>query len=194
MEQYSKPKGFWVDFKSQLPGRMAALRKSRLFMIGLLLSLLVTIALIIFFNSSPGPQTTIEVPDSAYFYDLGTGKLFSGPLNEIGPIEPPSKSSLPSGQPAGVRAMVYSCGSCDGERFIGYLYLWPPEERAKPANRRLEHNSVVAAVEKQGEPALQVTWFARTDEAAEPILNFAQKKCGSRAVVVCAPSYKRIAR
>ncbi|MCX5659313.1 MAG: hypothetical protein NTW19_06265 [Planctomycetota bacterium] len=63
----------------------------------------------------------------AYYYDLNTGKLFPARIERLPPIAVPG--AAPGAEPAGVRAMVFSCGDCRNptDRMIAWL------ERFKPA-------------------------------------------------------------
>ena len=69
-------------------------------------------------------EKTLEVQEyeKAWFYDLNTGKLFVASSEPIPPIEAPS-GPLPNGEPAGVKAYVFSYVSepSESERFIGFL-------------------------------------------------------------------------
>ncbi len=58
----------------------------------------------------------------AYFLDLKTGELFKDSDSKLAPIESPNGNQA-------VRAVVFSCGSCDDKekRFIGYYQKLPPE-------------------------------------------------------------------
>ena len=191
--RYSKSNGWFDDLKSIFLKKYSKLRTNRLVMGGIAGCLLLLAGLIILATTPTPPDATVEMPSSAYFYDLGAGKLFTGSVNEAGPIDPPSKTFMADGQPAGVRAAVYSCDSCatGSERFIGYLYAWPPSERAKPSALRSESNSVVAAMETTGAAALDVVWFSRDSEEAVAILDNPAKKCGERVPIQCAPTYTR---
>ncbi len=69
-------------------------------------------------GSGPGALAT-----EAYFLDLNTGKLFDAKVSEIPPIAAPSGKPTAEGEPAGVRARVFSCGSCRdaSKRYTGFL-------------------------------------------------------------------------
>lgn len=152
--------------------------------------LLLAAGLLYFFTFKVTP--TSQVPDSAYFLDLSTGKLFKGKLEDAGPLEVESGAKLPDGQPAGVRAAVFSCGSCDSEadRYVGYVSILPPEERTKPAVRRMANAEQLAAIPELGKPALDVKWHARTSEEGVKITDAATRKCGEgKTPTPCAPSY-----
>ncbi|MEM9348526.1 MAG: hypothetical protein AAGB26_18305 [Planctomycetota bacterium] len=56
------------------------------------------------------PETTSRF----YYYDMQTGELFVDEANLIPPIKAPSGGE-------GVIAEVYSCGDCEGEKFVGLL-------------------------------------------------------------------------
>ena len=60
----------------------------------------------------------------AYYYDLNTGQLFVGKKDLDTPIEAPS-GRLANGQPAGVKAYVFSYDQNpeESERFIGFLEM-----------------------------------------------------------------------
>jgi len=81
------------------------------------LLLLTTIVLLI-------PEETMEKQnyEKAWFYDLNTGKLFVANSKLSGPIKAPS-GPLPNGEPAGVRAYVFTYvhDPNDSERFIAFL-------------------------------------------------------------------------
>ena len=59
-------------------------------------------------GSRSGPRDT-----QAYFYDLGSGKLFLDLSTSFPPIIAPSGSYMD--KPGGVRAFIYSCGECDSD-------------------------------------------------------------------------------
>ena len=63
----------------------------------------------------------------AYFYDLNTSTLFLAPADSDVPLT--TDSGEYQGHPAGVRAVVFSCGSCNDEqqRFVGWLEMPDPE-------------------------------------------------------------------
>lgn len=61
-------------------------------------------------------------PSGAWYLDLNSQTLFTAPIASIPPVEAPS-GLLEDGSPAGVRAFVFACASCesDDDRTIGYL-------------------------------------------------------------------------
>ncbi len=74
----------------------------------------------------PPPEPITKV----FYYDIITGKLFPAPVEEYPPIATPDNSTLANGQPAGVKANVFSCTRCrEGDWYIGYLETYLPEAR-----------------------------------------------------------------
>ena len=53
---------------------------------------------------------TVRMPKAAYYYDIGTGKIFTDEWDKLAPIEAPS--GLPD---AGVLAHVYACDGCSSD-------------------------------------------------------------------------------
>ena len=76
-----------------------------------------------------------NAPRNVFFMDVSNGELFPAPVNSIPPID------APSGPGNGVKAYVYTCGSCSkSEWFIAYVQKYTPEAREKliELNRRME--------------------------------------------------------
>ena len=88
----------------------------------------------IYVQTRPPPST--DAPHRAYFFDLTTGKLFTGMSDRLPPVEVRSGDHV-DGMPAGVRAYVFSCGNCGDEqsRTIGYLETFTPKVRDLVMNR-----------------------------------------------------------
>ena len=85
------------------------------------------------------PEETVKTREykKVWFYDLNTGELFVARSEQIPPISAPS-GPLPNGEPAGVRAYVFSFSNEPNEsnRFIGFLEIPDPQakkDRAAPA-------------------------------------------------------------
>jgi len=83
-----------------------------------------------------GPGAGARGPQDIWFYDLNTGELFVAKSNKLPPIAAPSDGTEQDENPsipAGVKAHVFSCGSCqdEQERFIAYLETYPPDVRDK---------------------------------------------------------------
>lgn len=66
------------------------------------------VVVMVLYSSLSGGVRYVERP--MYYFDLNTGSLFVAE-DQFPPIEAPS-GKQPDGQPAGVRAMIHSCGSC----------------------------------------------------------------------------------
>jgi len=98
--------------------------------LALLSVLLLAVVLSLVGRRAPGPR--YKESKKAWFYDLNTGELFSGSSKQTGPIEA-SSGPLPNGEPAGVRAHVYSYLSDPNaaELFVGFLEKPDPKVDAK---------------------------------------------------------------
>lgn len=68
--------------------------------------------------AAPPPKRTGQV----WYYDLNTGTLFTGKVEDVAPVDAPS-GPLPDGGQAGVKAYVFSYGDCNDEnqRFVAWL-------------------------------------------------------------------------
>ena len=98
--------------------------------VALLSVLLLAVVVSLVGRRAPGPR--YKESKKAWFYDLNTGELFSGSSKQTGPIEAPS-GPLPNGEPAGLRAHVYSFLSDPNaaELFVGFLEKPDPNADAK---------------------------------------------------------------
>jgi hypothetical protein len=104
-------------------------------------SVLLLIMVVIWMLIPEKPLEQVEESEKAWFYDLNTGQLFVGKDNQIPPIEAPSgplriesaSGPLREGEPAGVKAYVYSYAPepNESERFIGFLETSVPREIMK---------------------------------------------------------------
>ena len=73
---------------------------------------------------------------TVWFYDVNTGKLFTASSRQVGPIPAPS-GPAPGGEPAGLRAHVYSyvLDSNEADLFTGFLERPDPDAgRGKPTS------------------------------------------------------------
>jgi hypothetical protein len=141
----------------------------------------------------------------AFYYDIQTGKLFPGPVEEFPPIATPDKSILPGGTPAGVRANVFSCLRCnEHEWYIGYLETYLPKakevqirmnkEIEKMANQPAPSGSGTAGAPvimgpspqemmmiSEGhlvaDPADVNKWYKQESPEGAALINAAMKKC-----------------
>ncbi len=82
-----------------------------------------------------------------WYYDLNTETLFVVDGTKIPPIDAPS-GKLPDGQPAGVRAYVfsYSRNPNESERFIGYLEKFTPEGKKMIVSIRKSKSNVTGGM------------------------------------------------
>jgi len=100
------------------------------------------------------PEETIKVEeyDKEWFYDLNTGELFAAKSGLIPPIKAPSGPLL-NGEPAGVRAYVFSYSNEPNEsnRFIGFLEI--PDPNAKD-DKLLSLGSTATGAELWGQGRL----------------------------------------
>jgi hypothetical protein len=135
-----------------------------------------------------------------YFFDLGTGTIFLGKSNQIAPIDAPSGAG-PEGVQLGVRAYVFSCGSCDNEadRFIGWLERYTPEakqqllnppkiDEASPAGPEMidtwEKGHEIARYRKD---LKTLKWVVNNSDAGYKIMQDVQNKCPNGQANPCFP-------
>jgi len=122
----------------------------------------------------------------AYFYDLNTGELFEADASLEGPIE--TDSGPHQGHPAGVRANVFSCTSCNDEsaRFIGYLEI-PADALEGQSNG----DDVPVGEEGQGlliRREKDDRWVPFDGRQGDRILQEVQDRCGEgKPVRYCHP-------
>jgi len=106
----------------------------------------------------------------AWFYDLKSDRLFQATRNKLGPIAAPS-GPLPSGEPAGVRAHVYSyvLDPNENELFVGFLDKPDPNANGgRPTWKRGDfdkwtRNRLIKRVEDE-------TWVPVNSKAGQGIL------------------------
>lgn len=98
------------------------------------LLLMVAIAMLI-------PEETVKVEEyeKDWFYDVNTGKLFVAKKDLVPPVQSPW-GPLANGQPAGVRAYVFSYkpDPNESERFIGFLEIPDPNFDPNSAGSQLK--------------------------------------------------------
>lgn len=106
----------------------------------------------------------------AWFYDLNTDRLFQATCNKLGPIAAPS-GPLSTGEPAGVRAHVYSyvLDPNENELFVGFLDKPDPNASGgRPTWKRGDfdkwtRNRLIKRVEDE-------TWVPVNSRAGQAIL------------------------
>jgi hypothetical protein len=152
---------------------------------------LIALALVFTLRGGGGGSQVPVSPTRAWFYDVGTGKLFPGEAKAIPPIPAPSGKQLADGSAGGVRAHVFSCGECnDAEQFIGWLEYATPAARAlmeqvgraaesdmrppdfETVNEKIQAGQLIAKAEAAD------AWLPSNSEAAIAIQGEAMKRCG----------------
>ena len=98
--------------------------------IGIIIACVSLMLLIIVYQIRPVKILRFAEEEKAWFYDLNTGKLFVAKSDKVPPIKAPS-GPLANGQPAGVRAYVFSYEdeSDESTRFIGFLEIVDPNAK-----------------------------------------------------------------
>ncbi len=118
--------------------------------IGLSIASGVLFLLIVITSLLPPGTVAVRVRDKAWFYDLNTHQLFVAGSGDVPPINAPS-GALADGQPAGVRAYVFSYVNDpkESERFIGYLEKFTPEGQKMISTIRKSKSNVTRDVMRQ---------------------------------------------
>jgi hypothetical protein len=134
----------------------------------------VFVLLLVFISVLSDGRPDIKPAKKAWFYDLNTGKLFAAAADEAGPVEAPS-GPLPSGEPAGVRAYVYSY-NLEPRRedlVIGYL--------EKPAPNAVSFTDSTPSYESEGKLVRTVAdanWVSVDSVKGRGILRQCSKRNG----------------
>lgn len=90
-----------------------------------------------------------EVQKKIWFFDLNTGQLFAGNVNDVPPIVAPSGDykNGPPGTPAGVLACVIKIEGCN-ERKIVFIETFSPQIQELALNKRRENNLAISPEEE----------------------------------------------
>lgn len=82
----------------------------------------------------PTSPQSIDLGKQSWFYDQNSGELFLASVQEAGPISAPSGPTA-KGEPAGVRAHVYSyaLNPKQADLFVGFLEKPEPDSPTKPS-------------------------------------------------------------
>lgn len=155
------------------------------------------IAMGIAYRSMTGDDSAAIGPPGAklYYYDLNKKELFVA-VDVAPPIA--TASGPHEGQPAGVRAYVYSCTDCKDiqSRFVGYLETLDPEFRAKVDDTQAQGwflGAIPVNIEGLDEAALVRTekdpnWVAKVTSDGEKIIDSVGLRCGSgQTLIECLP-------
>ena len=145
----------------------------------------------------PSPTELREYQPQAYFFDQNTGELFTATADLLGPIE--TASGPFRGMPAGVRANVYACGSCDDEsrRFIGWLEIpvaalieYDPQQYGRYANRDETEGEIASTMIRLPDDDV---WVLIDSPPAQSIFARLNEQCGLNVEVYrCRPPRRRV--
>lgn len=118
--------------------------------IGISIATGVLFLLIVITSLIPHNPPIISDSQKTWFYDLNTKKLFVVDGDSIPPIDAPS-GQLADGQPAGVKAYVFSYlkDPKESERFIGYLEKFTPEGKKMISSIRKSESNVTSQMVHQ---------------------------------------------
>jgi len=141
------------------------------------IGLLVVTAWFLFRAKGNGPRI-----ESVYFYDVGSGELYSEAVETSPPTTAPSGSE-------GVRAFVFACNDCDdaSDRFIGYLRKFSDAyvSAVKSGNPEIPAEVIMAA------NLVRITddqrWFVTESPRGQAILTGPQQRCESQTPQECLP-------
>ena len=133
----------------------------------------------------------------AYFYDQNKGELFIAPARDQGPVATDSGSY--EGRPAGVRAHVYACRSCDDpeDRFIAWLEM-PVEEFMGDDPDVLEKYQPVVGEDEEIAFAMvrrvkDKQWVRGDTPEAQAIYEEFAQRCGTgKRSYFCRPPARRV--
>jgi len=116
----------------------------------------------------------------AYYYDRNTKKLFVAPA-ESGPIATPSGPI--QGEPAGVRAAVFTCRDTgvESERFVAYLSL--PAAFRQPGAAQPDDETLGQLVAEPGSER----WFRYDTREGQAVMSAAQTRCRGTGPLLCQP-------
>jgi len=100
--------------------------------VGVTVCSVLLLGLVLLLAGRETPERRYKTGKQAWFYDLNTGELFVDSSKQSGPIEAPS-GKQPNGEPAGLKAHVYSyvLDPNASEHFVGFLEKPDPQANAK---------------------------------------------------------------
>ncbi|MEO0588713.1 MAG: hypothetical protein AAF078_13870 [Planctomycetota bacterium] len=149
--------------------------------IGTIVVLLICLAVI--YNNLRGNGGRSPANVDAYFYDEGTGEIFTASAREYAPID------APSGPGAGVRAVIYGCGSCDPDTWtIAYLEKYGPEAHHALVNDPSSEAAMMA--ESDGTLVRSVDnpqWVPQLTRIGLDLMDRAAQICPDGGLVRCRP-------
>lgn len=133
-----------------------------------------------------------HAPKQLWFYDIGSGGLYAVPFSALAPMD------TESGPGRGVKAYVFTCGSCDDAKPL-YLEKYTPEARQQMARLDLDEVSEaekmtiteVAArstlVAAPPTPGQEPAWVPSSSGAGIEIVSSYWKMCSGNPGKVCQP-------
>lgn len=139
---------------------------------------------------SGGSTGTVTFTGSNWFYDVGSGELFAASADQHPPIAAPSGGE-------GVRAVVYSCTSCDDaeSRSIASLFKYTDEaqKRLIQAGSRASAQ-LIDEVSREGRLLALVPqdgddpqWIGMDHPQAMAVLEQSNIACNGTAGILCTP-------
>jgi len=143
-----------------------------------------------------GPGVTVA---SEYFLDLSNGKLFPRQIDQPGSgrdsvpvILDPPPIDAPGGAGMGVRAYVYSCGSCASEKKIVYIEKLTDKARKlvlEPSGRPAQDASVIQTGKRVAEwsEGQKPDWIEATSEKGLALIATPNILCGGQPATRCLP-------
>ena len=131
-------------------------------------------------------EDTPPLPSLTYFYDVNTKQLFVADFDAIPPI------AAPSGEGAGVRAHVMSCGDCSKpeDQFIGYLSRYSDDARRIMLNADKHTDEAVDKARREGQLVRMIdgeVWLSWDSKEANVLKHRLVERCGKRRLMPCYP-------
>lgn len=141
-------------------------------------------------SDTPPPARAVSRAQ-VFFYDLGAGQLYHAAADARPPFAAPSGDGA-DGLPQGVRAHVFSCGSCadPAQRVIGYLetYPWLEAAPAAPVGAKPQPGLVHQEGRLVAVPAREPRWVSAHTPEGVGIIRAAREQCGSATkTAYCLP-------
>jgi len=154
--------------------------------------LLIGVGLIVVRGGGDSRTSGGPAPESLYYLDLQSGKLFEGPTDAVASIPAPSGGD-------GVRAFVYTCGECtEAELVVGYVQQL--NDKAIKASRDLEgleeeRRQALYGVIQQGtfvarKPGAGVDpqWMSSGTPGGAEVMQSFRTICGeNKLALICTP-------
>lgn len=150
----------------------------------------VLIALAVILSRGGDQLPEVQPITAAWYYNLDTGELFSGPM-EPAPID------APGGSGQAVRAHLFSCGACtEQERFIGFLTRHTPEAARvltgleAGANPTPDEQVILETGQRIGAapdaPGKTIHWAVEGTPEADAVRTAPAQQCGGMRPTRCA--------